>query len=371
MSTPPIRYSGPVISPDVPWETRRHLQLLYQKLGNHTQAFQQVSNQISGLKKGSTTTTVVEGGGGSSPVTPSSSFIGQGLINDQTGATAYATQPSDNGILLIFNDASPVAVTLTTDSAPFYLIIANFGAGTATLTPSTGTINGGASLSLLQNQTLYVSCDSTNWDTDAIRDAADVNVANTWNATQTFKPTINFVDIAGDTATVGWASGTFAITATPIAGNTAALIVSGPPTAVGVGTTVFAAAAEVSNTVEAIVSGTPYRGCGWVETTLAKFLNASNTIEYQFGAIKGVGILSPSVAIGDNQTTLHAPVVFGSTALLNADPTTNLQAATKQYVDNKFPAVSGTINLAKLTVGGTNGSITVAGGLITAFINPT
>jgi len=168
MSTPAILSSGPKIDPSVPWEIGRHLQLLYQKLGNHTQAFALQQAQIKAIKAGSTTTstTIVagggSGGGGSSP------FIGQGLINDQSGETSYATVPGDNGILLILNDAGAVEVTLTTDAAPFYLIITNFGAGTATLTPSTGTINGGASLSLLQNQTVLAACDSTNWETTAI-----------------------------------------------------------------------------------------------------------------------------------------------------------------------------------------------------------
>lgn len=168
MTAPTIQYSGPVISPEVPWETRRHLQLLYQKLGNHTQAFQQVATQIAGIKPSSTTTNIIEGGGSGPAPPPSTGFIGQGLVNDQSGATGYATSAGDNGILLILNDASPVAVTLTTDAAPFYLVITNFGAGTVTLTPSTGTVNGGASLSLLQNQTVYAACDSTNWHTTAI-----------------------------------------------------------------------------------------------------------------------------------------------------------------------------------------------------------
>lgn len=169
MSAPAIQYSAPVISPEVPWETRRHLQLLYQKIANHTQAFQIQANQIAGIQTGSTTnTTIVEGGGGSGPTPPSTGFVGQGLTNDQSGETGYATAQGDNGILLILNDASPVAVSLTTTGAPFYLIITNFGAGTVTLTPSTGTVNGGASLSLLQNQTVYAACDSTNWHTTAL-----------------------------------------------------------------------------------------------------------------------------------------------------------------------------------------------------------
>lgn len=36
-----------------------------------------------------------------------------------------------------------------------------------------------------------------------------------------------------------------------------------------------------------------------------------------------------------NKTTVNGAATFGSTATLNADPTTALQAATKQYVDNK------------------------------------
>lgn len=161
-TTPTIQYSGPAIDPEMPWEIRRHIQLLYQKLGNHTQAFQQVASQIAGIKAGSSTIIIEDSGGSSSA---STGFLGQGLINDQSGAASYATGPGDNGILLILNDASPVAVTLTTAAAPFYLIVTNFGAGIATLSPSAGTINGGSSLSLLQYQTVYVACDSTNWKT--------------------------------------------------------------------------------------------------------------------------------------------------------------------------------------------------------------
>ena len=51
MSTnPPIQYSGPTIAADVHWDVRRHLQLLYQKLANHTQAFQSQTEQITALQ---------------------------------------------------------------------------------------------------------------------------------------------------------------------------------------------------------------------------------------------------------------------------------------------------------------------------------
>lgn len=208
MSTPAIQYSGPKIDPSVPWEVSRHLQQIYQKLNNHTQAFGIQQQKIAGLKSSTTTNTTIETGGGSSG--GATSFLGQGLINDQSGETGYATAPSDSGILLILNDASPVAVSLTTDAAPFYLFITNFGAGTATLAPSTGTINGGASLTLLQNQTVLAECDSTNWKTTAIpvSPASKPAVAHEWltsytAATGAFGQTQPaFADISG-TATAG------------------------------------------------------------------------------------------------------------------------------------------------------------------------
>ena len=181
MSTPAIQYSGPVVSESVPWEIRRHIQLLYQKSDNHTQAFSLQQKQISEIKAGSTTstTTFVQGNSSSGS---SSVFIGQGYINDQSGQVAYTVTQGDNGILLILNDPSPVAVSLTTYAAPFYLIIANFGAGTATLTPSTGTINGGASIALRQNQTVIAASNSTNWETTAysVAPANTPAIAHEW-----------------------------------------------------------------------------------------------------------------------------------------------------------------------------------------------
>ena len=51
MSKPPIQYSGPVISPDVAWEVRRHLQLIYQKLGNHTQGMQLLTERVGAAQQ--------------------------------------------------------------------------------------------------------------------------------------------------------------------------------------------------------------------------------------------------------------------------------------------------------------------------------
>jgi hypothetical protein len=64
-----------------------------------------------------------------------------GIVNDQTGSTSYTTQQSDNGAFILFNDASPIAVTLGIGpviQTPWYCQIINYGAGTVTVTPPAG-----------------------------------------------------------------------------------------------------------------------------------------------------------------------------------------------------------------------------------------
>lgn len=167
-------------------------------------ANKEVSAQIAALKTAtatpgtstSTTTTVID-----------NPFPGLGTKNDQTGNTAYTTQTGDNGVLLILNDASPIAVGLNSVvSAPFFFFVTNFGAGTATLTPTSGLINGGASFSLPQNYFAVVVFDGTNWFTSALlvipqntAGAAHQWIASYNSATGVFtlsQPT--FADISGN-----------------------------------------------------------------------------------------------------------------------------------------------------------------------------
>lgn len=132
MTMPPIQTSGPKIAPDVPWTTRIHLQQLYSKIGNHTQAFGLIAQKISSLTGQSQTIIeqVAGGGGGGGSVS------GVGTVNDQTGQTAYTTSSGDNGALIILSDASPIALTLAGGALPYFVMVANIGAGAATLTPS-------------------------------------------------------------------------------------------------------------------------------------------------------------------------------------------------------------------------------------------
>lgn len=98
----------------------------------------------------------------SAPVSAAAS--GLGGINNQSAQVAYATTTQDNGTLVRFNDASAVAVSLNSGiNAPYIIYLANYGAGTVTVTPTTGTINGAATLALATNASAMASFDGTNW----------------------------------------------------------------------------------------------------------------------------------------------------------------------------------------------------------------
>jgi hypothetical protein len=162
VSTPPIQYTGPPISPDVPWSISQHIQLLYQKLGNHAQAFQMQQAQIATIKAGATTTVIeAEGtGGGSSGGGTTVSGVTL-LVNNQSGSTTYTTMSGDNGAMIVFTVT--VAVSLTSQDPPWGAFIANIGTGTVTLTPASGTINNAATFVLAENSSAIIAFDGTNW----------------------------------------------------------------------------------------------------------------------------------------------------------------------------------------------------------------
>ena len=143
------------------------------------QAIVAIQSKIDSLKT-VTNTVTTSSGGRAVPVPSPFPFPGLGADNNQTGNTAYTVVSTDNGILLILNDASPVAVTLdSTLVRPYLLFITNFGAGAATLTPSSGLINGSASLVMAQHETLMAVFDGTNWLTSDLLVLAQTFVAVT------------------------------------------------------------------------------------------------------------------------------------------------------------------------------------------------
>lgn len=154
---PPTTSVGfvPHISEDVPWHTAQHIRLLYQKLNNHSAAFTQITQKLG--TSGTTTTTIQNFGGGGGGT---GSIPGLGGVNNQSGNAAYTTTVADNGVLLVLDNASPVAVTLSTGvSTPWLIFSENLGTGTVTFTPMSGTINSAATFTLASNYSTLIVFD--------------------------------------------------------------------------------------------------------------------------------------------------------------------------------------------------------------------
>ena len=87
-------------------------------------------------------------------------------VNAQSGTT-YTVASTDSAKLVTFNNAAAIAVTLpqATGSfgAGFAFLAEDLGAGTATITPTTSTINGAATLVISQNRGCYIASDGTNY----------------------------------------------------------------------------------------------------------------------------------------------------------------------------------------------------------------
>jgi hypothetical protein len=159
LSQPAITYAAPTVETSVPFEIRRHLQLIYQKLGNHTQAFSLQQEKIESLKSGTSSTTEVEtvnavSGGTGSVI---------GSVNNQSGVVSYSIVSGDYGAVIVLSDSSPVSVTLNPQTPPWFCWISNLGAGSIALTPSSGSINGVSSLVVLPTYCTLVAFDGTNW----------------------------------------------------------------------------------------------------------------------------------------------------------------------------------------------------------------
>lgn len=89
--------------------------------------------------------------------------LAAGVVNNQTGTT-YTVQDSDYGGLVTFANAAGVAVTLNLTPRQYWTgAIENLGPGLVTLTPTTGTVNGMASLMLAANSGLLLYFDGVNW----------------------------------------------------------------------------------------------------------------------------------------------------------------------------------------------------------------
>jgi hypothetical protein len=230
--------------------------------------------QVQALKNptstSSSTTTVIPNTETVNPGTSSN----VGSVNDQSGNTAYVTQQSDNGALIVLNDASAIALTLTSGvTVPYCFFVTNLGAGLVTLTPTSGIVNGAGTLPI--DNTAIVAFDGTDW----------------WSTELPVSP-VNTPAVAHE-----WLSAF---------NSTTGVFTQTQPTF-------------------ADISGTP-------TTTQVPFQSLTTT--------------------GSGAATLIG-------GILNVPTPISPSGAT------------GTITLAALTLTGTQGSITVVNGIITAYINPT
>jgi hypothetical protein len=112
----------------------------------------------------------VDAGSGSAGIGSGNAWqkVAQDLVavNAQVGTT-YTVLASDRSKLVTLKNASAVAVTLpqagTSFPAGWIAKFSNQGAGTVTITPTTSTINGNATLVLLTGQSADIVSDGTNY----------------------------------------------------------------------------------------------------------------------------------------------------------------------------------------------------------------
>ena len=102
-------------------------------------------------------------------VTAAGWIVGGFPLSSHAGVTTYDVLPSDQGSFLTFSDASPVAVALPApgDASNFpdgaHFVTANFGSGTVTFTPASGTINSLTSFPLLTGAAALILSDGTDY----------------------------------------------------------------------------------------------------------------------------------------------------------------------------------------------------------------
>jgi hypothetical protein len=164
---PSFRFPGVISDPSVPKAVSDALRMHSNALTDIYQAIPVLKQRIDALTGNQGNTTIFNsnstGGGGGG------SFPGLGSVNDLQGIISYTNQPTDNGALLLFGDASAVAVQLTSGvPSPYFFMTENWGAGLVTFTPSSGTISfignpNATAMTLAKGYSAILVFDGTNW----------------------------------------------------------------------------------------------------------------------------------------------------------------------------------------------------------------
>lgn len=164
--------------------------------GNVDEALDQLAERVADLEGGggSGTVTSVDASGGvqtasGSAITNTGTIRGANVINAQTG-TSYALIATDRGKHVTLSNASSIAVTIAQAGTTgfedgWFSLVENIGVGAATITPTTSTINGAATLVLTSGMSAIIFSDGTNYRA-MVLDAAGVLVNAQTGTSYTF-----------------------------------------------------------------------------------------------------------------------------------------------------------------------------------------
>jgi hypothetical protein len=115
-------------------------------------------------------------------------LFGYTSVNSQSG-TSYTIVFSDSGKLVTFSNASAIAVTLPQATGSFgvgwHTDVNNRGSGSLTITPTTSTIDGSATITLTAGQGLRIWSDGTNYYTQRGYGSAGTSTTLTGDVTGT------------------------------------------------------------------------------------------------------------------------------------------------------------------------------------------
>lgn len=167
---PSFRYPWQSQISRFPPEHQEMLTSVFNSLTDLYTANQVNAQKISALKSGATNTATTNNVTTASETTIITSNT-VGVVNNQTGVTAYTTGQVDAGAFIILGDTSAVAVNLSTGPAiqtPWYAFLFNENTGLVTATPASGAISfpgslSAANMTIPQNFGAVIAFDGANF----------------------------------------------------------------------------------------------------------------------------------------------------------------------------------------------------------------
>lgn len=154
------------------------------------------SLSFSQLSAGGGGVTSVDASGGvettsGSAITSTGTIRASTLVNPQTGTT-YTYVSGDRGKLVTHSNAASISGTLPQATSAFgsgwFMRVKNKGAGTLTITPTTSTIDGGATLVLTTGQWAVIVSDGTNYQAYVYAPAGGAGLTNFTESVNTATP---------------------------------------------------------------------------------------------------------------------------------------------------------------------------------------